>query len=158
MEGGIVVAPRVSLIRASKEELDTVRMINSTLKSSTHTGFLDENDIQDVFKWGAIFLIKVGGETVGTASFRPDRENSGTALLRNLEILQEYQGRGIGTETMQLLLSAVKELGFKKARSRVRPEKDMSLRIHKRLGFEEVGNDDSFGDGILRLVMEKRLR
>jgi hypothetical protein len=100
MQRGIAAISKVSLVMASEEDLDTVRMINSTLKSSKHTGFLDESDMQDVFKNGTIFLIKVGKGTAGTVSFRPDRENSGTALLRNLEILQEYQGKGIGTGTL----------------------------------------------------------
>jgi RimJ/RimL family protein N-acetyltransferase len=157
MQKEIVVTPKVSLVEANKkEDLATVLMLNSLLRSKTHVGFRDENDMHDVKNKGTIFLIKAGEETVGTVSLMSDGKE-GTALVRNLEVLQERQGRGIGTESVYLLLDVMRERGFKKAMLRVRPGNKRARHVYKKVGFEEVGKDNSVGDGVERLVMEKRL-
>ena len=157
MQKEIVVTPKVSLVEANKkEDLATVLMLNSLLRSKTHVGFRDENDMHDVKNKGTIFLIKAGEETVGTVSLM-SYGKEGTALVRNLEVLQERQGRGIGTESVYLLLDVMRERGFKKAMLRVRPGNKRARHVYKKVGFEEVGKDNSVGDGVERLVMEKRL-
>ncbi len=148
----------VTLDKASEKDLDIVRMINSSLKNEKHTGFIDEDDMQEVYRWGTIFIIKVYGKNAGTISFRPDRGDDNTALLRNLAILPRYQGRGVGTAAVNLIHDTVKELGFEKAKGRIRPENDEVLHIYKKKGFEVVGKDNCFGDGVERLIIEKRLR
>ncbi|MDE1855437.1 MAG: GNAT family N-acetyltransferase [Candidatus Micrarchaeota archaeon] len=157
MQREIVVTPKVSLVEANnKKDLATVLMFNSLLGSRTHVGFRDENDMYDVKNKGTIFLIKAGEETVGTVSLMSDGKE-GTALVRNLEVLQERQGRGIGTESVYLLLDVMRERGFKKAMLRVRPGNKRARHVYKKVGFEEIGKDNSVGDGVERLVMEKRL-
>lgn len=157
MQKEIVVTPKVSLVEANKkEDLATVLMLNSLLRSKTHVGFRDENDMHDVKNKGTIFLIKAGEETVGTVSLM-SYGKEGTALVRNLEVLQERQGRGIGTESVYLLLDVMRDRGFKKAMLRVRPGNKRARHVYKKVGFEEVGKDNSVGDGVERLVMEKRL-
>ena len=58
---------------------------------------------------GSTFIIaaKVDGKAVGTARLLWDKGNS--ALIKDMLVLSEYQGMGIGTEMMNRILSYLKE-------------------------------------------------
>ena len=154
-----MVRPKVRLIKVNDaQDLGTVMMISSASKSRTAAGFSDEKDLYDFFKIGNIFLIKAGEDSVGTVSFKLDEKNSNTAFIRSLAILQEHRKKGIGTETMNLLVDMIKNLGFEKVRLTVHPENEHALNIYKKAAFEKVGSIENYhGTGEPRLVLEKRL-
>ncbi len=154
-----MIGPKITLVKVDDaQDLGTVLKINAASKSKMYGGFRDEKDVHDFSKIGNIFLIKAGEDAVGTVSFRLDEENSNTTLIRSLAILQEHQKKGIGTETMHLLLDMIKDLGFEKARLTVHPENKHALNLYNKLDFEKVGSIENYhGTGEPRLVLEKSL-
>lgn len=81
-------------------------------------------------------LTEDGWIPVGDVTVKP--ENPPIALW-----LAEYRGKGIGTLAMREVIRRLRELGYEKITgSTVYKWNDRSLKMHRRLGFRIVGEDE----------------
>ena len=80
----------------------------NALRISAGWGEVNPEQAQAGFN-GSTFIIvaKDGDKTIGTARLLWDKGNS--ALIKDMLVLPEYQGMGIGTEMMKRILSYLKE-------------------------------------------------
>lgn len=104
----------------------------------------DLSYVRGMFTWldthGELYFIEAltaGGWTaIGDVTVKP--ENPPIAIWQG-----EYRGRGIGTLAMQAVIARLKELGYEKITgSTVYKWNDRSLKMHMRLGFSVVGEDE----------------
>lgn len=77
------------------------------------------------------FVVMAGGEDVGaiTVDWRDD-----ALFIGNIEVLPEWQGRGIGTAMLEEAISAAERRGLPVA-LRVLKINDAARRLYERLGF-----------------------
>jgi phosphinothricin acetyltransferase len=54
-------------------------------------------------------------------------------------VLRGHRGRGVGLELIEALVEACRRAGFWKLVSRIFPENEASLSLHRRAGFRIVG-------------------
>ena len=54
-----------------------------------------------------------------------------------VSILKQYRNRGIGTELMKRMLTALKERGYKKASLSVQKE-NYAVKMYRKVGFEII--------------------
>ena len=73
-----------------------------------------------------------------------------------LEIYSPYRGKGFGTLALQKALTLAHEMGYHKAIDLVRKENAASLRIHEKLGFAIVGEQQG-KNASLQLVLCRML-
>jgi ribosomal protein S18 acetylase RimI-like enzyme len=98
---------------------------------------------------GVVFIIEDDAQTVGYAlcAFSFDLEFRGMeAWLTELFVADDARGRGLGTEALRQIQTALRERGIKALPLQVRPD-NPAVALYDRLGFSRVP----------RLVMSRRL-
>lgn len=58
-----------------------------------------------------------------------------------ISVLEEYRGKGIGTDLMRVMLELLKAKGYKRASLAVQKE-NYAVKMYKKVGFEIVGEND----------------
>lgn len=86
-------------------------------------------------------------EIVGWAALSPvsDRCVYGGVAEVSIYIEPAYQGEGIGSVLFRHLILQSEKEGFWTLQAGIFPENESSLRLHKRLGFKEVGRRERLG-------------
>lgn len=102
------------------------------------------------------------GEVAGWAALTPV---SGRCVYRGVAEVSVYvaswaRGRGVGRLLLSALVDASEESGLWTLTAGIFPENEASVRLHRALGFREVGCRERIGklDGVWRdtLLMERR--
>ncbi len=151
----MLLAKRVMLRAIERQDLDALNSwwndpaLSALLGTRRHLSAPDETEA-----WYDAILARVephegrtyavcatvDGRLLGTAWY-----GSFDAQDRNVEVglylgQEEDRGRGLGTETMGLLLSYLfEDLGVHKVRLLVRSDHDRAVRCYERLGFQHEG-------------------
>ncbi|MFA6919313.1 MAG: GNAT family N-acetyltransferase, partial [Patescibacteria group bacterium] len=82
------------------------------------------------------YLILAGDNVIGHISLVSRRGNwYETAII----IEKKWQGRGFGTEAINVLLKKAKRLGIKKVYLEVRPNNLMAIRAYEKCGLKKNG-------------------
>jgi ribosomal protein S18 acetylase RimI-like enzyme len=152
-------------------DLAAVRDVLVTTWHSTYDAILGEQQVEEITSaWhsiealekkrltpGCSFLVaETDGRVVATAFARPGADDC--IQLRQLYVLPQAQGRGIGRKLLAASLA-----GFPQARTvqlEVEPSNSHAIAFYERAGFRVVDDGDNCGgcgSGIRHLVMEKRL-
>jgi L-amino acid N-acyltransferase YncA len=106
----------------------------------------------------------LGGRVVGWAALTPV---SGRCVYAGVAEVSVYvdasaRGRGVGRLLLEALVMASEEAGLWTLTAGVFPENEASVRLHRSLGFREVGRRERIGKlhGVWRdtLLMERRSR
>jgi phosphinothricin acetyltransferase len=84
----------------------------------------------------------VGWVALGTVSTRP--VYAGVADI-NIYVAGEQRGQGIGAKLLAAVIAAAEKAGIWTIEARIFPENEASLRLHRRLGFREVGIHEKIG-------------
>lgn len=101
-----------------------------------------------------LFLVRLGGEVVGTAACRVDGGGS-FYLSSNNAVRSGHQGRGIGRAAVAFLLARYP--AARRAWLVTHPEYAAALRLYGHFGFVVGGRrEDCFGDGEPRLGLSRR--
>ncbi len=82
------------------------------------------------------FVALLDGHTIGFVDV--DFNNNSPRIL-GLAVLEEFQGKGIGTRLLHRAISRVKEKGFKKVTLLVSEDNLHARRLYERDGFAEEG-------------------
>lgn len=145
---------KLSLVRANEADWKKVLEFELASKSETYAAFENEKDVRKYLRKSMVFFIKLDKKLIGTASFEPQKD---TAYMDGITIAPEYRGKGLGTKAADLIMEKVK--GFKQATKRVHPKNTPALLIYLKCGFKIVRwEDNHYGDGQPRLLLEKTLR
>lgn len=90
---------------------------------------------------------------VGHATLVPDGppEESGAYELA-VFVLGEYQGAGIGTELLRVLLGAGEAAGIERVWLTVEPWNAAAIRVYEKVGFEPTGSDRFEREFAIRLA------
>jgi len=111
---------------------------------------------------GSGLVARVGGAVAGWAVLSPTstrRVYSGVAEV-TVYVTAALRGKGIGSELLARLIAVSENLGVWTLQAVVFPENAASVRLHKRLGFREVGRRERIGqmNGVWRdvLLLERR--
>jgi ribosomal protein S18 acetylase RimI-like enzyme len=106
---------------------------------------------------GCSFLVaETDGRVVATAFARPGTDDC--VQLRQLYVVPEAQGRGIGRKLLAASLAAFPKASM--VQLEVEPSNSQAIAFYGRAGFRVVDDGDNCGgcgSGIRRLVMEKHL-
>jgi len=88
-----------------------------------------------------IMVVEVAGRVVGWASLSEwsDRRAYAATAEVSLYIRGEYRGRGLGRRLLAEVLREGERRGFHTVLARITAGNDISLRLHRQAGFEEVG-------------------
>jgi phosphinothricin acetyltransferase len=127
---------------------------NHFVEHSTATFDLVHRTIDEQVQWiddhsgshPAIVAV-IGARVVGFASLSPFRERPAyaTTVEDSVYLLDELQGRGIGTHLVRELVRLAQAHGFHSIVARVVGGNDASIRLHASCGFEIVGTEREVG-------------
>ncbi|MEH7336444.1 N-acetyltransferase family protein [Neobacillus drentensis] len=102
------------------------------------------------------------GTILGWAALSPVSSRpvySGVAEV-SIYVSQTSSGKGIGSKLLQALIDVSEEKGFWMLQASIFPENALSLQLHKKYGFREVGRRERIGkmDGVWRdtILLERR--
>jgi len=94
-----------------------------------------------------LLIAEHGGECVAYAyaSTYRDRPAYRFTCENSIYVAPEFQGKGIGTLLMGRLLDACRAHGFKEVIAVIAAERENSVRLHERYGFELIGRHPRLG-------------
>jgi ribosomal protein S18 acetylase RimI-like enzyme len=104
------------------------------------------------------FIVADDGTTIGGMAYAESDEERKTVTLRQLYVLPQFQGRGIGGMLMDEVLNAFADAEM--ARLEVEAANERAVDFYKAFGFNEAGRTSDCGrkdSGIPALVFERRL-
>jgi phosphinothricin acetyltransferase len=108
------------------------------------------------------FVARLGGTVVGWVALSPvshRRVYAGVAEV-SVYVAEGARGRGVGRELLSAVVGSSEEAGIWTLQTGIFPENEVSLALHRRLGFREVGVRERIGrhHGVWRDVvfMERR--
>ena len=95
----------------------------------------------------AVFVATVGDTVAGWGSLSPFRPKPGYRFTAedSIYVHQDYRGRGIGAGLLGLLLEAAGRGQFHTVMALIDGDNDVSIRLHERFGFQEVGTFHEVG-------------
>ena len=85
---------------------------------------------------GAMLLAQVNGAWVGCVGLR--RLPDGTAEMKRMFVLPEYQGQGIGWKLTQAFIVVARDLHYSAIRLDTLPRLDRATRLYDRAGFIRI--------------------
>ncbi len=93
---------------------------------------------QDVTYWpDYTFVAEIAGEVVGFVTTSLDKF-ARTGHIRNLAVLSEHQGKGIGRSLIEHALACFKRDGMEYARIETVAQNDRCTVFYPKMGFQEV--------------------
>ncbi|MFB4394481.1 MULTISPECIES: GNAT family N-acetyltransferase [unclassified Pseudomonas] len=99
-----------------------------------------EEAFDQAWGWREQWLVEEGGEVVGFCSLSQDRQ---ALFIRELHLLPEHRGRGIGSQVLQLLAEWAGQRRLPLLRLMVF-RSNPARRLYERCGFVEMGMDECF--------------
>ncbi len=137
---------------------DTPKLLeieNSVANTKIYSAMTDEKEWKTEFKKDnvAVYLILKNKVVVGNVSY--EKKGNDSADISGLVISPEFQGMGIGRETIRLILEELK--GVKTIELATHPENEVALKLYLSFGFTiKSRKENYFGDGEPRIIMVKK--
>lgn len=141
---------------------DQEKIIKDLLKieyEAFGNGGLNEWSMVPIVRHGRVFYIEENNLVLGCAQFMLDWNDRLRAYLIGVSISEAFHGKGYGTVLLQASMNTLSEEGIESIELTVDPGNKPAIEVYQRkLGFVilETRNDE-YGQGIHRLVMEKKL-
>jgi phosphinothricin acetyltransferase len=145
-------AARVSVRAATAADLPRLRdILNSEILTSTASWMTVAKSKSDMADWFAAreaqgFPVLVAEdpatrEVAGYASYGPFRAGQGYAgtVEHSVYVQSDFRGHGIAACLMGALIGRAREAGMHLMIGGVSADQEASLRLHGKLGFQEVG-------------------
>lgn len=142
---------QISLVKAKADDWQKVLEFERESKSRFFAALEDEKGVKGYLKESQVYLVKLGNEFIGTASFKPENDS---AYMDGLTISKKHRGKGYAKTAMRLIMEKAK--GYKRAYLRVHPQNISAITVYLKEGFQITGREDNhYGDNEPRLLMEK---
>src|SRR5215216_1028252 len=140
-----VTAAKRVIYRVAHEVFEDPLPLDDSITYHESRGELkDMNNIQQNYlDNGGIFLvIEAENQIIGTGSIRQLEDK--VCVLKQLWLLTEYHGQGLGYRLLQELVSIAREMGYKRIRLEMAPvHQKRALELYKRVGFYEIPRYDT---------------
>ncbi len=156
----------IEILHIKPEDWEAVSKI---YKLGVETGIATfETEIPSWSKWDKSHLKKcrfaawLDNQLVGWAalSLVSDRCVYGGVAEVSVYVDTNYNGKGIGTKLLQSLIAESENEGLWTLQSGIFHENEISIQLHKKLGFREVGYREKIGkrDGVWydNVILERR--
>lgn len=131
-------------------DIDLDRRVGKKIQRDKYNKFNQLNEIQE-----AIIVYEDNKVIGGGAIRRYDNEN---IELKRMFVHTEYQGRGIGSKLVSLLIEWAKELGYERIILETGELLAESCAVYKKLGFEVIANYGPYINMPESLCMAKNLK
>jgi ribosomal protein S18 acetylase RimI-like enzyme len=147
--------PVIILVEAMRADADDYLLLEKKVGGKTYAELRSEKEFLDELKLGKIYLFKTGKKVIGHITC--ETKDDGSIRLGGFTIAPQYQGKGFGRQTMELILDKIK--GAPKIDLVTHPDNHRAVGLYRSLGFQIVGRKENyFGDGEPRIIMEKECR
>jgi phosphinothricin acetyltransferase len=163
--------------RATASDIEAIRGVyNQAVVHSTATWDHDEVSYEDRVRWfdahntgrNVTLVAEIDGQVVGYAGYGEFRSKIGWAdtVEHSVYLLPDARGHGLGTRLLVDLISAARSNGIHAMVGVLSSDNDVSVRLHRALGFVEVGRMPQVGNKFgrwldavfLELVLDERRR
>lgn len=138
-------------------DADLDRRVGKKIQRDKYSNFNKLDDIREAI------VVYEDGKPVGGGAIRKysGAEKGGleekTAELKRVFVRPEFQGRGIGTKLVSLLMEWAEELGYKRMLLETGKLLTESCAVYRKLGFEVITNYGPYADMTESLCMAKKL-
>ncbi|MCI8562438.1 MAG: GNAT family N-acetyltransferase [Lachnospiraceae bacterium] len=130
-------------------DIDLDRRVGKKIKRDKYKKFNQIDEIQQAI------VVYEGNKAVGGGAIR--RYNDEDIELKRVFVHAEYQGQGIGSKLVSLLIEWAMELGYKRMILETGELLAESCAVYKKLGFQVISNYGSYVDMEESLCMAKEL-
>ena len=163
--------------RATEQDCTALlALYNHAVLTTTATWDLDTVDLDDRRAWlrthntgrHVTLVAESAGEVVGYAGYGPFRGKAGwdDTVEHSVYLSPTAQGRGLGTRLLRELIAAAREHRIHVMVGVLSSENEVSVRLHRALGFVEVARMPQVGhkfgrwlDAVmLQLILDERVR
>ncbi len=147
---------KIRLQKASTKDIPKLLEIeNSAANTKIYSAMTDEKEWKQELNNNnaTVYFILKNKVIVGNASY--ERKNNAHACISGLVISPEFQGMGIGRETIRLILEELKDV--KIIELVTHPENEVAIKLYLSFGFIiKSRKENYFGDGEPRIIMVKK--
>ncbi len=84
------------------------------------------------------FVALIGKEAVGYTSLRPHADYHATSE-HNVHVHHDHRGKGLGTALLETLIRETRARKFHTMLGETDPDNTASLKLHEKLGFQQIG-------------------
>ena len=130
-------------------DMDLDRRVGKKIKRDKYKKFNRIDEIQQAI------VVYEGNKAVGGGAIR--RYNDEDIELKRVFVHAEYQGQGIGSKLVSLLIEWAMELGYKRMILETGELLAESCAVYKKLGFQVISNYGPYVDMEESLCMAKEL-
>ena len=130
-------------------DIDLDRRVGKKIKRDKYKKFNQIDEIQQAI------VVYEGNKAVGGGAIR--RYNDEDIELKRVFVHAEYQGQGIGSKLVSLLIEWAMELGYKRMILETGELLAESCAVYKKLGFQVIPNYGPYVDMEESLCMAKEL-
>ena len=130
-------------------DMDLDRRVGKKIKRDKYKKFNRIDEIQQAI------VVYEGNKAVGGGAIR--RYNDEDIELKRVFVHAEYQGQGIGSKLVSLLIEWAMELGYKRMILETGELLAESCAVYKKLGFQVIPNYGPYVDMEESLCMAKEL-
>ena len=130
-------------------DIDLDRRVGKKIKRDKYKKFNQIDEIQQAI------VVYEGNKAVGGGAIR--RYNDEDIELKRVFVHAEYQGQGIGSKLVSLLIEWAEELGYQRMILETGELLAESCAVYKKLGFQVIPNYGPYVDMEESLCMAKEL-
>ena len=130
-------------------DIDLDRRVGKKIKRDKYKKFNQIDEIQQAI------VVYEGNKAVGGGAIR--RYNDEDIELKRVFVHAEYQGQGIGSKLVSLLIEWAEELGYQRMILETGELLAESCAVYKKLGFQVISNYGPYVDMEESLCMAKEL-
>ncbi len=130
-------------------DMDLDRRVGKKIKREKYTQFNQLDKINEAI------VVYEGNRAIGGGAIR--RYDDGNVELKRVFIHTEYQGQGIGSKLVSLLIEWAKELGYKRMILETGELLAESCAVYRKLGFQVIPNYGPYVNMPESLCMAKDL-
>lgn len=147
----------IKLVQPEQKEL--IYQIVKLESDSFGEGGLNEWTLMPLIRHGRVFYIAENDMLLACAQYMLDWNDHSKAYLVGISVIEEMRGKGLGTLLLEESLQILSEENISSVELTVDPQNKAAISVYDRkLGFIIVGQlADEYGEGINRIVMEKKL-
>jgi putative acetyltransferase len=128
------------IYRVAHTIFNDARPLEESMAYGESNGWLEDmNDIQQNYfdNEGTFLVMTDNDQVIGTGAIRKFEDK--ICELKRLWLLPDYQGKGLGYQMIQELLSFARQKGYERIRLETDPVyQKQAVEFYKRLGFYEV--------------------
>lgn len=131
-------------------DIDLDRRVGREIQRDKYNKYNQLDEIKEAI------VVYDGKKPIGAGAIR--QYNSTTVELKRIFVHMQYQGKGVGTKLVSLLLEWARELGYDSIILETGALLEEACAVYKKLGFEIIPNYGPYVNMPESLCMEKRFK